>query len=146
MGYGLIHPVEFDHPANPPSHPELLDLLTDEIIARKFDLRAFLKDLALSQTYQRTSRRQGELEPERFFTISLKPLSPDQLAWSLMQACDLPSGERTEKQVGTFVTTFGGKPGEPESGFQATLDQTLFVFNGPLLRQWLTPRDRKSVV
>src|SRR5262249_32497095 len=29
MGRGLIHPVDLDHENNPPSHPELLDLLAD---------------------------------------------------------------------------------------------------------------------
>src|SRR5262249_25581019 len=39
-----------------------------------------------------------------------------------------------------FVKTFGGQPGEPQQGFQATLDQALFVSNGNLIREWLEPR------
>src|SRR5262249_52873990 len=31
MGRGLVHPVDLHHPANPPSHPELLRLLGREI-------------------------------------------------------------------------------------------------------------------
>jgi hypothetical protein len=139
MGRGLVHPVDFDHKANPPSHPELLDQLTDDLIAHKFDVRWFLKELALSQTYQRSSVRPNGSEPapEKFLVAALKPLSPEQLAWSLMQAVDLPIAQRGLGQVTSFVNTFGGKPGEPESGFQATLDQTLFVSNGSLLRQYL---------
>jgi Protein of unknown function (DUF1549)/Protein of unknown function (DUF1553) len=141
MGRGLVHPLDFDHKANPPSHPELLDKLTDELIAHKFDLRWFLKELALSQTYQRSSVRSNsaEPEPEKFLSAALKPLSPEQLAWSLMHAVDLPAGQRNDGTVRSFVNTFGGKPGEPDAGFQATLDQTLFVSNGPTLRQWLAP-------
>ncbi len=33
----------------------------------------------------------------------------------------------------------GGRPGGPDPGFQDTLDQTLFVSNGPTRRQWLAP-------
>lgn len=54
MGRGLVHPVDYHHPDNPPSHPELLDLLADEFVTMKYDIKAFLKDLALSETYQRS--------------------------------------------------------------------------------------------
>ncbi|HEX4590700.1 MAG TPA: DUF1549 domain-containing protein, partial [Gemmataceae bacterium] len=54
MGRGLVHPVDFDHSDNPPTHPELLDRLADEFAAMKYDIRAFLKELALSKTYQRS--------------------------------------------------------------------------------------------
>jgi hypothetical protein len=53
MGRGLVHPLDLHHPANPPSHPELMKLLADEIVAMKFNAKAFLRELALSQTFQR---------------------------------------------------------------------------------------------
>jgi hypothetical protein len=89
MGRGLVHPVDIDHRSNPPSHPALLTLLADEFAAMKFNLRAFLRELALSQTYQRSSELPAgvqEVPPETFAVANLKPLSPEQLAWSLMQA------------------------------------------------------------
>ena len=55
MGRGLVQPLDMDHPGNPPSHPELLELLADDVAARKFDVRSLLRELALSQTYQRSS-------------------------------------------------------------------------------------------
>jgi Protein of unknown function (DUF1549)/Protein of unknown function (DUF1553) len=54
MGRGLVHPVDFDHADNPPTHPELLDLLADEFAALKYDMRAFLREIALTKTYQRS--------------------------------------------------------------------------------------------
>ena len=39
---------------NPPSHPQLLRLLADEFVAMKYDVRAYIKQLALSKTYQRS--------------------------------------------------------------------------------------------
>ncbi len=53
MGRGLVNPVDLHHADNPPSHPELLDLLAVEIVAMKYDMRAFLRELALTKTYQR---------------------------------------------------------------------------------------------
>jgi Protein of unknown function (DUF1553) len=158
MGRGLIHPVELDHPNNPPSHPELLTLLADQFAAMKFDSRAFLRELALSQAYQRGSVLPDgvEMEPSSFLAANLKPLTPEQLAWSIMQATGLTDAERQAlgdkaneatlraKLVGNeapFVTAFGARPGQPEGqSFEATLEQALFLRNGELIRGWLTPR------
>ncbi|MDX1944530.1 MAG: DUF1549 domain-containing protein [Pirellulaceae bacterium] len=54
FGRGLVHPVDFHYLANPPSHPELLTLLADELATSKFDARAMLRELALTRAYQRT--------------------------------------------------------------------------------------------
>lgn len=53
LGRGLVEPVDLHHSGNPPTHPALLELLTDEIVARKFDLKSMMREIALSQTYQR---------------------------------------------------------------------------------------------
>jgi hypothetical protein len=54
IGRGLVEPVDLHHVDNPPSHPELLALLADEFVAMKFDVKALLREVALSQTYQRS--------------------------------------------------------------------------------------------
>jgi hypothetical protein len=157
MGRGLVHPLDLDHSANPPSHPELLKLLADDIAARKFDMRGFLRELALSQTYQRSSEQSSpgnDPEPTSYTATLLKPLTPEQLAWSLMQATGLTDAERqalgknaTEASlyarlsgnVAPFVKAFGNPPGQAQE-FDARLDQALFLANGPMVRGWLTPR------
>ncbi len=53
MGRGLVHPLDLHHPDNPPSNPELLELLADEFAAMNFDMQAFLRELALTKTYRR---------------------------------------------------------------------------------------------
>lgn len=90
MGRGLVHPVDLHHGENPPSYPELLDLLAEALAASDFNIKAFLRDLALSRAYQRASEpppgASAEADdPSRFAVAALKPLSPEQLAWSLMQ-------------------------------------------------------------
>lgn len=54
MGTGLVEPYDLLHAGNAPAHPELLDLLADEFVVMKFDLRTFLRELALTRTYART--------------------------------------------------------------------------------------------
>ncbi len=159
MGRGLVHPLDLDHAENPPSHPQLLDLLAEEFAARKFDVKAFLRELALSKTYQRSSELPAhvkEVPADSFAVATLKPLAPEQLAWGLMQATGVTDAQRLALgkrlndatlhqalagNVAPFVATFGAQAGQPENeDFQSTLDQTLFVTNGALLRGWLAPR------
>ncbi len=63
MGRGLVHPVDLQHVDNPPVHPELLDLLADQFVAMKFDIKALLRELALSRTYQESFRLPDDLQP-----------------------------------------------------------------------------------
>jgi hypothetical protein len=49
------------NPENPPSNPELLRLLSKQIAAMKFDMRAFLREIALSNAYQRAFDPPGDL-------------------------------------------------------------------------------------
>lgn len=89
MGRGFVEPLDMWHADNPPSNPKVLDLLTDELQQNGYNIRLILRELALSQTYQRSSRMPAgtEIAKENQFGVGLlKPLSPEQLAWSMMQA------------------------------------------------------------
>lgn len=91
MGRGLVHPVDLHHADNPPSHPELLELLARQFVESGFDVRGLVRELALSQTYQRSSELPTGVTPEqlpedRFAVALLRPLTPDQFAWSLLVA------------------------------------------------------------
>lgn len=55
LGRGLVHPVDLHHSANPPSHPALLQLISEDIAARNYDVKSFLREIALSEVYQRDS-------------------------------------------------------------------------------------------
>lgn len=63
FGRGLVEPLDVQHSANPPSNPELLDMLGAQIAAMKFDMRAFMRELALTRAFQR-SFDLPELPPE----------------------------------------------------------------------------------
>ncbi len=55
MGRGLAHPLDMQHSANPATESRLLAMLADELVAVKFDVKQLLRELALTQTYQRRS-------------------------------------------------------------------------------------------
>jgi len=152
LGRGLVHPVDRDHSDNPPSHPELLELLADELAAHKFDIKWYLRELALTQTYQRSSRYGAadtkEIPEETFVQAVMKPLSPAQLAWAMLQAsgeadvhrkslgAKLTEAALAKRLVGTenrFVSLFGGPAGQAPQDFETTVDQVLFVANDPTM-------------
>lgn len=54
MGMGVVHPVDMHHTDNPPVSAALLRLLSDELVACEYDLRAFLRQIARSHAYQRS--------------------------------------------------------------------------------------------
>jgi hypothetical protein len=63
LGRGIVEPVDLHHLNNPPVHPQLLELLTDELIARKYSAKSLLREIALSQSYQRSSELPKDLVP-----------------------------------------------------------------------------------
>src|SRR5262249_50340213 len=93
MGRGLVHPLDLHHKDNPPSHPEVLDLLATKFVEHHFYMKWLLRELALTQTYQRSSVLPENVKrplPESFVTALEKRLSAEQLLWSVLEA----TGER----------------------------------------------------
>ncbi|MFM7057237.1 MAG: DUF1553 domain-containing protein, partial [Planctomycetota bacterium] len=54
LGQGIVHPVDMHHSDNPPVSAALLRLLTEELVASQYDLRHILRQIARSQTWQRS--------------------------------------------------------------------------------------------
>jgi hypothetical protein len=147
-----------DHAANPPSHPEVLDLLAKEFVDHHYDVKWLLREIALSRTYQLGSELppgSSDAPPDKFLSAALKPLSPEQLAYAVMQAAGHTDAERTAlgpkatdaaldaklaPRVAPFRGVFAARPGTPEDGFLATLDQTLFLKYGQAVRGLTAPR------
>ncbi|MDV6031805.1 MAG: DUF1549 domain-containing protein [Phycisphaera sp. RhM] len=178
MGRGLVDPVDMWHAQNPPSHPDLLNLLADSLLEHDFDLRYVLRELALTDTYQRSSRTDAmghDPNADRatdFSVALLKPLSPEQLALSMMRAtgvAELQLAAAIAKQEKTkdpqlaldpiwqeetltkalasdtkvFVEIFGFE-GVQNAAFDASADQALFLRNGASVQRWVTQKNGLS--
>lgn len=61
LGRGLVHPVDLHHFENPPTDPDLLRILGQQFAAMDFDVRGFLREIALSRGYQRPFDRPQDL-------------------------------------------------------------------------------------
>lgn len=149
MGRGLVHPLDMHHVGNPPSHPELLALLRTEIVARRYDVRSMLRDLARTQTYQRSTTVASGTEPpkpESYRTALEKRTSAEQIMLSVWTATGprdatgaTPRGD-AEKLRATFVKALGNTPQEPEIDFSPSLKSALFLLNDAAVLDCLTPQ------
>ncbi len=53
VGQGLVRTVDdFGHAGETPSHPELLDYLANQLVAKKWSLKSLIREIALSRTWQ----------------------------------------------------------------------------------------------
>ncbi len=155
MGRGLIEPLDLTHTKNPPSHPELLDLLAKELVAHKFDLKWLFRELARTQTYQRSSVLPKGGAPEHLFASAKeRPIAAEPLLRSVL----LATGERDRvtkldeedahslKSFGDlFQGAFANAPREPELAVTPTLKAALFLRNNEALL-WLVQRREGNLV
>jgi len=96
MGRGLVEPLDIRHSENAPSHPKVLRLLANDFLTHRYDIRWLIRELALTDTYQRSSiasvnATQTAKAADAFARGLLKPLSPEQLAWSSVVATEFTS-------------------------------------------------------
>lgn len=149
LGAGLIEPVDAASDQNPPSHPELLDELTRQFIAHRFDLKYLIRAVTGSKAYQRTSARShaSQDDPRRFARMTVRGMTPAQLYDSLAEALDCqetrsspsnrfdrsvePSAPRAE-----FLAKFAGTQ-ERRREVHTSILQSLYLMNGKFMEEKL---------
>jgi hypothetical protein len=92
FGGGLVDPVDDMVGADTVnSHPALLEELSQQLIAHKYDLKYLIKAIVMSQAYQRTSARThpSQDDTHQFARMPLRGLSPEQLFDSIAEATGL---------------------------------------------------------
>jgi hypothetical protein len=136
FGVGIVDPIDDFSPANPPSHPELLDELAAAFVARNYDVKFLLQSIMGSQAYQRTSRQmRGDLPLQLFAQMPVQGLSSEQLLRSLAMIVGVNGQVMTQTpQIGlpmqdNFAVLFT-RPGESATQRQTTILQALALMNG----------------
>jgi hypothetical protein len=147
LGTGLVDPLDQMHGGNPPSHPELLQWLANDLVSHGYDLRRLIQGIALSEVYARSSEwaQPSEQPAASLFAVAkTRPLTPRQLAaslhvavrnpqqWPAIDAADEWIKRRTdlENQANGWVREFE-QPGE---NFQVAVDEALFFSNSPRIQ------------
>jgi hypothetical protein len=159
MGRGLVHPLDLNHSKNPATHPAVLDLLSNEFAAHQFDIKWLLRELAMTRTYQRSSVLPKGLErpplPEQYVVSIEKPLSTEQLLWSILQATNelpryqpVPGADGKNKPNAQydelrkrFLSAFANPPRDPEGDFAPSVKAALFLSNDNRVLDLLKPRE-----
>jgi hypothetical protein len=145
LGRGLVHPVDNMSPANAPSHPALLDALTAEMKAHKFDVKHYIRELVNTKTYQLSSAGgDGSQFPAWFAAARVRPLSAEELAESWRTATGYEAVEeagesKKNAKPGRFrplesgyMIRFFGTPNTGTGDFQGGLQEHLYLNNGPV--------------
>jgi hypothetical protein len=148
MGVGIVEQVDDFRVSNPPSNPELLDALGKHFTDTKYSLKALVRDICNSRSYQRTTQRNDSNESdERNFAHALvRRIKAENLLDTISAVTDtkdkfegLPVGARAVQIAdGTrstyFLKTFGRATRETpcscEVKMEPTLSQALHLLNG----------------
>ncbi len=104
LGRGIVHPVDLHHSGNPPSNPELLELITNQFATGKYDVKSFLREIALSETYQRSAQlpvAMPSVDESKKQLAALEATSKEQL--KLSYAADEQVDAATEKLDAAFA-------------------------------------------
>ncbi len=150
LGYGFTKPIDDLGPHNPPSHPELLDLLGREFTAHGHDLKQITRWIVLSEPYSLSSKvgpknkRDDPTLGEKplFSHFYLRQMRAEELYESLLVATEADkakgSFEQQEKTKGEwleqFTIAFGTDEGDETTTFNGTIPQTLMMMNGDLIQ------------
>jgi hypothetical protein len=148
FGIGIIEPVDDVRVSNPASNPELLQALATRFTEYNYDFRRLVRDICLSNTYQRTTRRnESNLTDEKNFAHQtvrrIKAESMLDIISVVTNTKDkfggLPLGARAVQIAdgatsSYFLTTFGRATRETacscEVKMEPTLSQALHLLNG----------------
>jgi hypothetical protein len=155
MGRGLVQPLDLQHAGNAPSHPELLDLLAEELAAHHFDLKWLIREIALSEAYQRASAAEDPAmasAPLESYRLALeKPLSAEQLLAAMLTATgemprvqaigDAKNESSLVKLSERFVKAFALPAREPEVEHAPSVKAALFLLNDNVVLSWLKPQE-----
>jgi len=125
FGRGLVMPLDQMHAENPPSHPELLDTLANDVAEHGYDVRRLIRGLVLSRAYARTSRWDGKEPPNPALFAVARPrvLTPLQLTTSLRVATADPESFATVKDIAAFEKRMESMESSAR-GFASSLDQS----------------------
>ena len=161
---GLVEPEDDMRETNPPANPELLDALAKHFVETKFDLKAIIRAITRSHTYQLSAvpNEYNGVDRQNFSRYYPKRLPAEslfdavnQLTGSRSAFAGLPSGTRavslpdnSYNQGSYFLTVFGRPEGssacECERTQEASLAQSLHLLNAQDIQVKLTANDGRA--
>jgi hypothetical protein len=162
---GIIDPVDDLRTTNPPINPQLLDALTQDFVAHKFDVRHLMRRIVTSETYQRSSvANETNAHDDMNFSRAIpRRLPAEALLDSLVQATGVPerfggapagftAAQLPDANVTSEFLSLFGKPKrmeacECERDDSSNMLQALHFINGKSILSRITaPNGRVSAL
>jgi len=152
FGFGFSNPVDDIGARHPPSHPELLERLSQEFAKNHFDVKGMIRWICNTEAYQLTSRttnKNAKDDPAMghtplFSRVYPKPLEAEQLYDSLLIATDVEHTvhadwaarqKQRDEWLQQFIIAFGTDENDEASTFNGTIPQALLMMNGQLIEK-----------
>ena len=156
---GIVEPTDEFTPSNPPSNPELLNWLTEQFIKSNYDMKWLHRQIATSQTYQRSWRpNETNAGDRRNYSRAIPRRIPAEVIYDAMKQVTAASsqlelvranlkrrgtGHLSMRMAGTHAMKVFGKPDRAtncdcERVNEPTLLQSIFLQNDPLVRMRLS--------
>ena len=154
FGAGFTTPVDDMGPHNPPTHPELLEQLTQAFVASGYDFQQLLRWITTSDAYQRTTAFSEDNQSDDpsigaspwFSRVYVQPMTPEQvydslqvLGYARMASNDLGRGSdgraRRERRewINSFIFVRETEENDEASTFDGTITRALTMMNGELI-------------
>jgi len=155
LGRGLVEPVDDFRVTNPSTNDPLLEHLATDLRTHGFDLRRSMRQIVLSETYQRASRSTpGNARDTRYHTRFIpRRLGAEPLLDAVGDATGTsetfdgyPAGTRAaqlkETSVASAFLDAFGRPArhttcECERSFEPSVGQALLLLNSPIVQNKL---------
>ncbi len=155
VGKGIVDPVDDFRDSNPPSNPELLNYLADELLKSGYSSRHLIRTIMNSRVYQLSSQRNKfNADDETYFShATTRMLTAEQLLDAICavtgqqeEFSGMPGGTKAVELVDPpeghkFLQVFGQPqrelPCECERSTDSNLSQALQLINGPTVHNKL---------
>ena len=152
FGRGLVEPVDDVRATNPPSDPDLLDALARHFTEVKFDLKALIRTVTDSRTYQLSSQpnETNDQDEQNYSRALFKRMPAEVLLDAVCQTtgvpekfAGVPAGYRAiqvwDSDVSHYFLKLFGRPVrktvcECERNGEASIAQVLHLLNSPQLQ------------
>ena len=162
LGRGIVHPVDDLRFSNPASNEPLFEALTDRFVRSGFDVKELIREIMMSDTYQRASHTvPGNAADDRFYSHYLpRRLPAEVILDAFSQVTGVPesfegyaAGTRAlqlpDTRVESYFLSVFGRPervvtSAAERMQDPTLPQALHAINGDTLNRKL--RDDEGVL
>jgi Protein of unknown function (DUF1553)/Protein of unknown function (DUF1549) len=169
FGRPLVEPV--DNLLTDKPMPAALQVLADDFVVHKFDLRRLIRQIAATAVFRLDSAADheiGDKEEKAWAIFPLSRLRPEQVSGSVIQAASITTYNQDshilvrlvrQGQQDQFIQRYGDTGEDEFDGRGGTIPQRLLLMNGQLVREkieaspmnasmriaWMAPGDSKAV-